>query len=380
MLDSINWQPYRIGARLRLRPLRSDDFDDLFLAASDPLIWELHPDSKRHTRERFEVYFRSGLESQGALVVIDLKTGRIIGSSRFSAYSPGNSLGNSLGNSSVDIGYTFLTREYWGGGTNRELKTLMLTYAFEFVESVNFVVGIDNLRSRRAMVNIGGKLITEKMSSGVASVVFEIKKADWLNSKTPTPVFDQSQLYTARLALEPIVESHATELCELLSEPSLHAFVPYEPISLEKQKERCQKWSKRCSTDGTELWLNWAARKIDTQQVIAHFQAGVKEDRIATIGYVVARNYHRQGIATEGLQAVFKYLREALAVREVKAWSDTRNQASHALARKLGMKKVDLIKNADYFKGTHSDEFVFSLVLKDPSEQSPLPVTSLNFP
>jgi RimJ/RimL family protein N-acetyltransferase len=78
----------------------------------------------------------------------------------------------------------------------------------------------------------------------------------------------------------------------------------------------------------------------------------------------VARAYQRNGIATEGLETIFKYLRESLSVREIKAWSDTRNEASHRLVRKLGMVQVDFIKDADSFKGGASDEFVFSKVFE----------------
>ena len=49
----------------------------------------------------------------------------------------------------------------------------------------------------------------------------------------------------------------------------------------------------------------------------------------------------------------------------MKAWSDTRNEASHALAKKLGMSQIDCIKNAAFFKGKSSDEFVFSKTLSD---------------
>lgn len=177
---AISWQPLLIGSSLRLRPLLENDFDALFAASSDPLIWELHPDNKRYTRERFEIYFRSGIESNGALVVIDLKSGKIIGSSRYTDYNPQNS--------SVEIGFTFLTRDYWGGSFNRELKWLMMGYAFQFVETAYFVVGKDNHRSRAAMKKIGGVEVTDVDSTPVTgdlseSVVYQIKKADWLRRR-----------------------------------------------------------------------------------------------------------------------------------------------------------------------------------------------------
>ena len=174
--------------------------------------------------------------------------------------------------------------------------------------------------------------------------------------------FVQPQLLSDRIILEPIAEAHAEEIWALFSDPLLHLFVPQELVPLEKIRERCMRWSSRRSSDSRELWLNWAARHRDTGQVIAHFQVGVNasHDEVATIGYLVSRTYQQQGYASEGLTAVFKFLRDQLGISEVKAWSDTRNLASHRLAEKLGMVKVDLIKDADFFKGSSSDEYVFS--------------------
>lgn len=177
-------------------------------------------------------------------------------------------------------------------------------------------------------------------------------------SEVICPIID-----TPRLSLEPIDERHAQELCELFADPELHTFVPFEPPTFEQQMERCARWAKRRSPDGTEIWLNWAGRHKDTSKIVAHFQAGVKPNGIASIGYLVARTVQGQGLATEGLETMITFLSSAHAVREIKAWSDTRNEASHRLAKKLGMTQVEFIKDADFFKGTTSDEFVFSKVL-----------------
>ncbi len=180
--------------------------------------------------------------------------------------------------------------------------------------------------------------------------------------------FIQPELKTLRFILEPISAIHAKELCEFFSDNDLHHFVPFEAPTLEQQTERCLRWAKRLSPDGTELWLNWAARDKETGRIAAHIQAGMKVDRIASIGYVVGRAFQRRGCATECLESVFKYLEESLGAFEVKAWSDTRNEASHRLAQKLGMVQVELIKDANFFKGRTSDEFVFSKVFKVTSQ------------
>ena len=131
---------------IELRPLRPEDWDDLFAVASDPLIWEQHPESDRYKEDVFKIFFREALESGGAFVIIDKKSQQIIGSTRFYGYDPEKS--------EIEIGWTFLARKYWGGRYNAEMKQLMLAHAFQFVENVVFFVGENNIRSQKAMEKI----------------------------------------------------------------------------------------------------------------------------------------------------------------------------------------------------------------------------------
>jgi RimJ/RimL family protein N-acetyltransferase len=164
-------QPTLTGALLELRPLRLDDFHDLYAVASDPAIWEQHPASDRYKEDVFKGFFREALESGGAFVVIDRSTGRIIGSSRYFGYSEERN--------EIEIGWTFLARSYWGGVYNREMKQLMLRHAFRFVETVVFLVGPQNMRSQRAMEKVGGVRagVTRREPGGRESVVFAMTRS-----------------------------------------------------------------------------------------------------------------------------------------------------------------------------------------------------------
>lgn len=160
-------QPTLAGELLRLRPLREEDWKELFAAASDPRIWEQHPEPTRYQEKVFRKYFRGAMECGGALVVIDAKTNRIVGSSRYIGYNESRS--------EIEIGYTFLTRAYWGGVYNREMKHLMLGHAFRFVRHVVFLVGPENLRSQKAMEKIGGVRVEPRYNAtGRFQVVYQI--------------------------------------------------------------------------------------------------------------------------------------------------------------------------------------------------------------
>jgi RimJ/RimL family protein N-acetyltransferase len=169
---SFDFQPTLKGDLLELRPLRPEDFAELYAVASDPLIWEQHPSNDRYKEEVFQVFFREALESGGALIAIDSKDGRVIGSSRFHGYNNEKS--------EIEIGWTFLARSHWGGVYNGEMKRLMLQHAFRFVDRVIFLVGPQNFRSQRALEKIGGVCVGSGPNQrGHESLVYEIQRLGW---------------------------------------------------------------------------------------------------------------------------------------------------------------------------------------------------------
>ena len=166
-------QPTLSGEHVVLRPITAGDWEEMFAAAADPLIWAVHPTPDRYTEPVFRDYFDAALASGAAFAILDRETGRIIGSSRYHGYDA------ALGQ--IEIGWTFLARDYWGGAFNREIKTLMLDHAFGFAETVIFMVGEHNYRSQRAMEKIGGVRRAELLDRAyqdavVRHVVFEIRK------------------------------------------------------------------------------------------------------------------------------------------------------------------------------------------------------------
>lgn len=172
----VTLQPVLRGELLELRPLRLEDFDALHAVAADPLIWEQHPVRDRYKVDVFRDFFRTGLESGGALVAIDRSSGAIIGSSRYHGHDPLRR--------EVEIGWTFLARACWGGRYNGEMKRLMLDHAFSFVDRVIFVIGPLNLRSRRAVEKLGATLVGSRVEeNGRESVVYGLERAEYLRQR-----------------------------------------------------------------------------------------------------------------------------------------------------------------------------------------------------
>jgi len=166
-------QPVLKGQHLELRPLRPEDFAELYSVASDPLIWEQHPNRDRYEEDVFREFFREALESGGAFVALDSKDGRIIGSSRFHGYNEEKC--------EIEIGWSFLARSYWGGAYNGEMKQIMLRHAFRFVKSVIFLVGPQNLRSQKALERIGAVRVGSRSDSlGRDSFAYQITASTWI--------------------------------------------------------------------------------------------------------------------------------------------------------------------------------------------------------
>ncbi|WP_374442796.1 GNAT family N-acetyltransferase [Epilithonimonas sp.] len=169
----MNIQPILENDFVKLIPLEENDFESLFSVASDPKIWEQHPNKDRYKREVFQNFFKGAMESKGAFKIVEKNTGEIAGSTRFYDYNPEDS--------SIFIGYTFYARKFWGSKLNPQVKKLMLDYIFQFVDKVNFHVGKDNIRSQKAMEKLGAKKVDEINVAYFGepeklNVVYEIRK------------------------------------------------------------------------------------------------------------------------------------------------------------------------------------------------------------
>lgn len=169
----MNLQLILTGDLVSLRPLLDSDFEELYEVAKDPKIWEQHH-SKRYLKTVFEPFFDESLRSNGALAIVDNVKNAIIGSSRYKTFKDFRNV--------VEIGWTFIAREYWGGSYNMEIKGLMANYAFAYYDNVIFIVDKNNMRSQKAMRKIGGREISRdecinypKVSGN--NLIFIVKKS-----------------------------------------------------------------------------------------------------------------------------------------------------------------------------------------------------------
>ena len=153
-----------------LEQTTSLDFEPLYAVASDPVVWEQHPEKDRWKRPVFSAFFQAALENDiGCFTIRDKTTGVVMGSTRF--YSHDASV------EAVRLGYTFLCPSYWGSGANQEMKEVLLEFAFTIVENVYFDIGKENFRSRKAVEKLGAVECEDEK----AKVVYVLSKGAFSN-------------------------------------------------------------------------------------------------------------------------------------------------------------------------------------------------------
>ena len=177
---NVDFQPVLENELIKIIPLKENDFETLFKIASDPLIWEQHPNKDRYKKEKFDIFFKGAMESKGAFMVFNNVTGESIGSSRFYGFDPATE--------SVSIGYTFVARDHWGGAYNKALKKLMIEYAFKFAKKIIFHIGAENIRSQKAIEKIGaaksGEIEMEYYGEPKRlNFIYEISKKVWTKNQ-----------------------------------------------------------------------------------------------------------------------------------------------------------------------------------------------------
>lgn len=143
------------GVHARLEPLAKAQLAELAQVGLDEELWRWIPTPVR-TREEMAAYIEAALneEERGVslpFAIVDKAAGRAIGSTRY---------GNiDRTNHRVEIGWTWIAREWQRTAINTEAKYLLLRHAFESLGCMRVELKTDSLneRSRAAILRIGAR-------------------------------------------------------------------------------------------------------------------------------------------------------------------------------------------------------------------------------
>ncbi len=143
------------GVHVRLEPLAKAHLAGLAEVGLDQELWRWIPIPVR-TQEEMAAYIDTALKEQerGTSVpfaIVEKATDRAIGSTRY-----GNIDRTHL---RVEIGWTWVAREWQGTAINTEAKYLLLRHAFESLGCMRVELKTDSLneRSRAAILRIGAR-------------------------------------------------------------------------------------------------------------------------------------------------------------------------------------------------------------------------------
>src|SRR5437879_1681610 len=143
------------GANARLEPLAKAHLSSLTEAGLDEELWRWIP-TPVGTREEMAAYIETALDEQARGValpfaIVEKSTGRAIGSTRY---------GNiERTHHRVEIGWTWVARDWQRTAINTEAKYLLLRHAFETLGCIRVELKTDSLneRSRSAILRLGAR-------------------------------------------------------------------------------------------------------------------------------------------------------------------------------------------------------------------------------
>lgn len=156
-------------------------------------------------------------------------------------------------------------------------------------------------------------------------------------------------LDATRLHLEPLNVAHAREMSYVLADTSLYRYIGGTPPTAQQLTERYARQSLGHSPDGEQGWLNWIVRRLDNAAAIGFVQTTVlcaHESPKAEIAWVIGVQHHGKGYATEASNRMVAWL-QVQEVNTLIAHIHPRNQASAAVARKLGLSVTETIVDGE---------------------------------
>jgi RimJ/RimL family protein N-acetyltransferase len=149
----IDFQKIIHSDKVLLRPMKVDDFEKMRSLTTDPKMWYYFTadlSGEKNLMKWIETAV-SDLKNHKALplTIIDPKNDKVIGSTR---------IGNiSKLNKRVEIGWTWISKEYQGTGINGHVKRLLFEYLFSETDTlrIEFKTDVLNIPAKKAMEKIG---------------------------------------------------------------------------------------------------------------------------------------------------------------------------------------------------------------------------------
>jgi RimJ/RimL family protein N-acetyltransferase len=175
-------------SEVKLRPIQNEDFQHFHELTNDESMW-IYFTSDLSVPEILREWVNEAVaqtlaKTRLAFTILDKKNNRVIGSTSF---------GNiSFHDKRIEIGWTWIGRDFQGKGFNGQIKYLMIKYCFEELEfeRVELKTDVLNLPARKAMIRLGLKeegilrshtLMTHNRRRD--TIYYSVLKSEWAELK-----------------------------------------------------------------------------------------------------------------------------------------------------------------------------------------------------
>lgn len=174
--------------RVILRPITMEDFGDMKHLTTDQNMWyyftaDLSDETTLKNWIQQAVYELNNKQSL-PFVIVDRESNKMIGSTRISNISTKDSR--------VEVGWTWIAKEYQGSGINSHVKRLLLKFLFEETGTVRieFKTDVLNIAARKGLKKAGlteeGVLRSHTLMTNNRrrdTIFYSILKNEWLELK-----------------------------------------------------------------------------------------------------------------------------------------------------------------------------------------------------
>lgn len=172
------------------------------------------------------------------------------------------------------------------------------------------------------------------------------------------------ELNTSDLHLRPSTLADAEGMFAMLSDPESMKYWSDKPVpDLDAALQALRKDLESDAKGHSMCWAVTLKGQDDMIGKVILFQFSQGNHR-AEIGYIMNRNYWRQGLMHQALEAVIDFAFNTLNLHRIEADVDTKNAGSLGLLEKLGFEREGLFRERWFVYGEWQDSVMLARINK----------------
>ncbi len=149
------------------------------------------------------------------------------------------------------------------------------------------------------------------------------------------------------------------------AEPEVARFQSWDSFSEDDGRAFLEANARR--NPGEPGWFQFALERTEDRKLVG--DCGLRtfetDNRLAQIGYTIARQFWRQGYAQEAVRSLIDYAFGNFPVHRIIASVDPRNAASVGVLEKTGFVKEAHFRQSEWFKGAWADDAIYAVLSTD---------------